>query len=156
MRLTVMRHAPALDRGDWPDPDAERPLAAGRLGELEEWCRQVRGLVDGDLILTSEWQRAWHTAAVAGRVWQRPVRRIAALSGEVLDPAAVAAVLSGQAADDLVLIGHEPALSGLVGWLTGGRIRLRKSAMAQVRGDPVEGGCRLAWLLAPKQGRRLA
>jgi phosphohistidine phosphatase len=58
--------------------------------------------------------------------------------------------LAGVGADArLLLVGHEPALSRLVGELTGARIDLKKGGMAVVRLEGVGG--ELALLLRPRE-----
>ncbi len=156
MRLAVIRHAAAVERGAWDGLDAERPLTQPGAERFAGFARRVHPLAEGiGLIAASPWRRAAETAAILSRTWSLPVLPAPWLAGEMLDPAAVAArIPTGVGA---ALVGHEPALSGLIGWLTGGgRVALKKGACALLVGDPVAGGMRLRWLLAPKHADALA
>ena len=55
----------------------------------------------------------------------------------------------------MVLIGHDPDFSELVGWLTGAQIGLQKGGAAEVdlRGKPARGAGELRWLLRRDQIR---
>jgi phosphohistidine phosphatase SixA len=58
-----------------------------------------------------------------------------------------------------VLVGHDPDLSRLVGWLTGARVRLAKAgaAAADVPDErPAAGQGELRWLFRPRHFRLLA
>ena len=51
---------------------------------------------------------------------------------------------------DLMLVGHEPDLSGTIGALTGGRVKMSKAAVALVELESGVSGGRLRWLFPPQ------
>jgi phosphohistidine phosphatase len=153
MRLAILRHARAVDRGEWSGTDADRPLTATGEDVAEQVCHRLRPLVDQGAILASPWLRAHQTAAIAGRIWDLPVRVEPWLAGDALPadqaPARIPAGL------DPVLVGHEPDLSALVKVLTGGAVQLKKAGFAILEGDPVPGGMHLRLLINPGAVRDL-
>ena len=143
MHLTIMRHAKAIDRQDWHGPDADRPLLDERMDSVEEWCWRLGPALRADLILSSPWERAWHTAVIAGRCWGVPVQRVPWLAGEALDPAQAAAALHAHRGADVVVVGHEPGLSRLCHWLCGAELLLKKGGVVVLSGDLRANGCQL-------------
>jgi phosphohistidine phosphatase len=151
MRLLVIRHsqaAPARSR-----PDAERPLTSEGERRFRDAARGLARLVPSpDALLTSPVVRARQTAALAAAAWGlEPVVEDAVASGvdAILD------LLHRYPRDaSIVLIGHEPTVSGLVAQLTG---------MASTDGIAFEPGAaalleiaslsapnaRLVWFLTP-------
>jgi phosphohistidine phosphatase len=95
-----------------------------------------------DEVLFSPKVRARRTAELAAEGWSEQQRALLGehppLAGGFDVPRALEA-LAGVPAQDgrLLLVGHEPDLSQLVGGLTGGRIDLKKGGLAVVR---LEGG----------------
>lgn len=138
MRLAILRHARAVDRGEWTGADADRPLTPPGEDIAAMICYRLRPVVDQGAILTSPWLRAYQTASIAGRIWGLPIRSEPWLASGSLPPAEVAGRIP--AALDPLLVGHEPDLSALVQFLTGGRVLLKKSGFCLLDGDPVEGG----------------
>ena len=70
-------------------------------------------------------------------------------------PEAALALLLGRG-ERVLLVGHEPQLSGIVTAVTGGRVRMRKAMLARIAVralEPAEG--ELAWLLSWRQLQRL-
>lgn len=132
--LTVLRHA----KSDWPDgvPDFERPLAergradAPAAGQwlLEHWPEH-------ELVLCSPATRVKQTwELVAAELGEQPYVRndqriYDATAGDLLE---VVRHLS-PAAQSVLLVGHNPGLSDLVGVLTGVRHELKTSGIAVVR-----------------------
>lgn len=134
--LWLLRHADAADG----HPDEARPLtprgfeqarlaglALARLGVRPELC------------LSSPKRRAAETARTACEPLGVEVRLEAALAACAYDPEQLAAGLH-----DVILVGHNPAISAAVQALTGAHVRLRKGGIAAVhRGE-------LAVLLTPR------
>ncbi|HRC76402.1 MAG TPA: phosphohistidine phosphatase SixA, partial [Kouleothrix sp.] len=59
-----------------------------------------------------------------------------------------------RAAERVMLVGHEPDLSGLVATLSGGRVLMRKGGLARVDAEVLEAGAgTLVWLLPPRAMR---
>lgn len=167
MRLYFLRHAVAIERGAWDGADSERPLTdEGR----EQTHAAARGLAALDLrldgIYTSPYIRASDTARlVAGAlgvevtVWPElasgcDLERLAPRLAELSEARAV------------MLVGHEPDFSEMIGRLIGGnhaptRLDLKKGACCQVDAPrkaiaandrrKLVGAGELRWLLTPAQ-----
>jgi phosphohistidine phosphatase len=59
-------------------------------------------------------------------------------------------LLGERATQSVLLVGHEPDCSTIVGQLTGGRVKIRTSGLARVVAERVEPGQgTLVWLVAP-------
>jgi phosphohistidine phosphatase len=130
-RLTVRGEAQARTAG----------LALGRLG------------ADLDAVLFSPKVRARRTAELAAEQWSVPMReRMTAHPplAERFSAAQALALLDDLPVDaHLLLVGHEPDLSGVAGALTGGLVDLKKGGLAVVR---LEGGRgELAVLMRPRE-----
>ncbi|HXP37085.1 MAG TPA: hypothetical protein VN817_04910, partial [Solirubrobacteraceae bacterium] len=104
-------------------------------------------------VLFSPKTRARQTAELAAEQWE-PARRELLHELDALaagfDGAQALDALAGLSADGrLLIVGHEPDLSGVVADLTGGRIDLKKGGLAVVRLEGVGG--ELAVLLRPRE-----
>jgi phosphohistidine phosphatase len=151
-QLWLLRHAEAEPHGT--AEDSVRDLTAR--GEIQARTAGVAlGMLEGgfDAVLYSPKVRARRTAELAAEAWSEEQRALLAehkpLAGgfsaaEALDAAA------GLSADGrLLLVGHEPDLSQIVGDLTGGRADVKKGGLAVVR---LEGaGGELAVLMRPRE-----
>jgi phosphohistidine phosphatase len=147
MRLYFLRHGEA-DWPDWDKPDDERPLTkAGRreVHEVADFLARLKAKVD--LILTSPLPRAAQTADAAGEDLKVRVRE-----EKLLAPGFKAADLTRlrrkYPEQVLMLVGHEPDFSEVIGILTGGTIKLSKAGVALV--DLKGGKGKLLWLFPPR------
>jgi phosphohistidine phosphatase len=151
-QLWVLRHAEAEPHGTRPDSDR-------RLTERGERQARVAGAALAllepafEAVLFSPKARARQTAELAAERWE-PARRELLREHEALaagfDGAQALDVLAGLGADGrLLIVGHEPDLSGVVADLTGGRIDLKKGGLAVVRLEGVGG--ELAVLMRPRE-----
>lgn len=148
MRLILLRHALAADRADWHGSDEDRPLTRDGAKRLTRILKATRRLVDAEEILTSPWLRARATAEIASEVWRLPLREAAWLAGGASNPREALAHV--RLLGDAVLVGHEPDLGELAGFLIGvGALALKKSGIAILRGEPGEGTMRVEALLSP-------
>lgn len=155
MRLTILRHAPAMDRTDWTGPDHDRPLTSDGRRKGREACRCYAPLIRATAILTSPWTRAAQTADLAAAAWKLPVEAVPWLAGEDIDPATALGEASRHEA--VVLVGHEPGLGILVGHCLGAPPQpLTKAGLAILDGEPTAGGMRLVGFWSRKQARDLA
>jgi phosphohistidine phosphatase len=118
MRLHVLRHAIAVDGGTpGYEDDSTRPLTEPGVKKMRRAAQGLARLdLDVDLILTSPYRRARETAEIAARALDAEERL------EVLDalaaPVAVADAVRGVAersgnAESVMIVGHEPQLSGI-------------------------------------------
>lgn len=174
MRLLLFRHGPAGTRESFAKtgrPDEERPLTSkGRKKTARAAAGARRLLKELDLLATSPLVRAGQTARILAEAYggPRPSRR------EELSPSgdrrAMLKWLSSLRTsgarwtldkDTVALIGHEPSLGVLAGWLMTGEAKALFSlgkagaCLLEFNGLPRAGGARLAWLLRPGQLRKL-
>ena len=142
-QLWLLRHADAEPHG--ARADAERVLTArGERQARLAGAALGRAEVGFDAVLVSPKVRAQQTARLAAEAWgeepggQQPVLQTHAPLAGGFDASQALDALAGTGADARVLlVGHEPDLSGVVAELTGARIDLKKGGLAVVR---LEGG----------------
>ena len=161
MRLLIVRHAIAVDRGTPGIPDGDRPLTPEGEEKFREAAKGLAALVDRpQAILTSPWRRAKQTAAIAAAAWGEiePKEEKAFAGGSFEDQAAV---LDSYKEDATVaVVGHEPYVSDLLARLLGSRhddrLTFKKggAALVEVPGR-LAGGGRLVFFLPPKVLRKL-
>ena len=162
MRLLIIRHAIAVERGAPGIPDDQRPLTAE--GE-KKFRRAARGLarIEGPpaVVLTSPLPRARKTAEIAAEAWGGvAVTNTAALVDGDLE--ALEEALARHPADSTVaVVGHEPHVSALLGHLLGtaadDRLEFKKggAALVELRSD-LDEGAQLIWFMPPRILRELA
>ena len=164
MELSLLRHGDAADRltGGYTR-DEDRPLTAAGQAEARTAGRALRLLGDPpEVLLTSPLVRAAQTAALVAETLhlRREPQICPALAPGEPRAALVAALLAANPASAL-LVGHQPDLGELAGWLlwgqeglalpfrTGGLCRITIPApLAPGTGD-------LRWFLPPKVLRQL-
>ena len=156
--LLVMRHAKS-DRTPVEGGDRARPLAprgrkaAAQMGRFLADAKMVP-----DLVLSSPAERALGTVELAVRAggWTCPVRPEAALYEA--GPSEIVGLVAAtpDAAERILLAGHEPLGSELVEQLTGGVVRMPTAAVACIAFDVgswseiATGQGVLLWLVTPK------
>jgi phosphohistidine phosphatase len=162
VELFIVRHAIAADRGsEWPD-DSKRPLTERGIERFKE---VVDGLVwlDGqiEVVLTSPLVRAKQTAQYlsSGLPSKPPIAVVDALA-----PGHVPAEMMEQVAREtrnqkrVAIVGHEPDLGELAGWLLGTKraIPMKKGGVCRVDLDSLSARHgTLVWHLPPKALRKL-
>lgn len=151
-QLWLLRHAEAEPHG--ARSDAERRLTPR--GEAQARAAGValaRFDVAFDAVLFSPKVRARQTAELAAECWseeQREELRVHEPLARGFEASQARDALSGVSADGrLLLVGHEPDLSGLIAELTGGRADLKKGGLAVVRLEGVGG--ELVVLMRPRE-----
>jgi phosphohistidine phosphatase len=164
VRLYLVRHAIAADRGsEWPD-DTQRPLTKRGVARMRRSVEGLRALgVQVDLILTSPLVRAMQTARIlaAGLRPKPALERLDAL-GPGIAPSDVAAALTRHDTKDagtIALVGHEPGLGLLAAWLLGTDTPLpfKKGGVCRIDvvGLPPGRDGALVWFATPKMLRTL-
>jgi len=160
MRLIIIRHAIAVERGTPDIADEDRPLT--RKGE-RRFQQAARGLVRveprPDLLLTSPLPRARQTAEIAAGAWGKiKVKRSDVLAGGSF--AEIAAVLDKLPRDSsAAIVGHEPDVSELLSAILGSKdsaaFTFKKGGVAvvEVAGPLGQGGV-LLWAMPPRLLRR--
>jgi phosphohistidine phosphatase len=152
-QIWLLRHADAEPHG--AREDSERRLTArGEEQALAAGAALARLEVEFDAILTSPKVRSVQTIELAARAWRSDQReRIAEhppLAGG-FDARQALDALRGAAGDRgrLLIVGHEPDFSQIVGELTGARVDFKKGGVAAVRLDG--GSAQLVVLLRPRE-----
>ncbi len=161
MELLLVRHALALPpEGEGEEADDLRPLAPKGVKRFRKVVRGLEALgVRLDLILTSPKRRALETAELLSRLLDGESR----VSPHLTAPPSEA--LLGEIPEEgrVALVGHEPYLSQLLGWLLlgdymgastreglGERFLFKKGGVAWLEGSPRPGGMVLKALFPPK------
>jgi phosphohistidine phosphatase len=156
LRLYFLRHGRA-DRSQYHgDDDDLRPLTDEGRRRLRVSADFIAGLEPGiDLIVTSPLARAAQTAEiVAARLGLIDDLKVDDRLGFGFGLSSLAAMLAGLEGDHrhLMLVGHEPSFSEVIGELIGdGFVCMKKGALARVDLLPGrEPRGRLIWLLQPR------
>lgn len=163
MQLLLLRHGIAI-QSQGTDTDAQRPLTSrGR----QRTAAAVKGLARiadrPEAILTSPKRRAHQTAGIAGEAFDLSPEVVGVLSNG--PPSAIRRMLARRSETSLMLVGHEPWMSGLIeslctdtrrrGWL-----ELKKAGCALIdaplHADDLPGRATLHWLIPPRALRALA
>lgn len=173
MRLYLMRHARAASRADWTAPDAERPLTDEGRARTASAARGLAALAIAPAVaIASPFERTRETAAIVAAELGILLQLEATLQPGA-DLAALAALLAAHADHtDLLIVGHEPDLSTLIGALIAGKrgagVEMKKGACACVdlpagalrkaaeAPERLAGAGTLCWLLTAPQLARLS
>ncbi len=163
-RLYLLRHGIALPHGTPDMADDDRPLTP----KGERRVRQVayglkRWKIKLDKILTSPLPRAFRTAEITARVLGNP---------DLLETAdelradrsaeSIASWLRTRGEEGLLIVGHNPSFSDLVGLLATGHVdprfcELRRAGMAGLSASPSgDGRMIIDWIARPRLIRRLS
>ena len=161
MKLYLVRHAIAHERNStlWPD-DSDRPLTKRGARRFKKAARGLNCLVsEVDAVLSSPFQRAWHTANILEKAgWPAPM-----VCEELArdEPTALIQALEPYAdAESLALVGHESHLShfaaALLGWPRTPWTELKKGGVLCLnqKGLVLGAGAEITWLLPPKGASR--
>jgi phosphohistidine phosphatase len=145
MELFFLRHGDAL-------PDGERPLSPRGREQTLHLCEKLAEMsLSLQAIHTSPLLRARQTAEVAGTALglQPQVSEWLDAGATVSDIAQLVQGLGAHAR--VMLVGHEPDFSTIVGLLIGGgAVQMKKSGLARVECDKVAPGRgTLKWLVTP-------
>jgi phosphohistidine phosphatase len=152
MQLYFVRHGLAEDSVEVMT-DAERQLTREGIHRTRTMGRTlVAAGVKPRRLFSSPLARALQTAEILAQILDVKTTVRKALSPG-FDVEAVAKLLTGLKADDEVMfVGHEPDLSGVISQIIGGgEIIMKKGSVARVDvglQEPLRGA--LLWLLAPK------
>src|SRR5580658_353643 len=159
MNLFFLRHGKAHARSPQWRPDSKRPPTREGENGMLDVARGTKTLgVSFDVILTSPYVRALRTAEILAEVFDS--QKIFETAG--LSPDAGASDIIDEinenfsTAGEIVLVGHEPSLSGLISTLLTGEsgmaIEFKKAGFCKLTIEKlVFGKCAcLNWLLTPK------
>jgi phosphohistidine phosphatase len=149
MTLYFLRHGKA-DWPDWDRPDAERPLTEKGKKETRKVAKFLaKAKVAPKLILSSPLPRALQTAEIAARKLDAPLVEDPALAKK-FDKEKLESLLKKYPGDAVMLVGHEPSFSEVVGAITNGAVKMAKSAVACVNVSLTSMSGELLWLVTPK------
>ncbi len=151
-QLWLLRHAEAEPHGT--RSDAERRLTVRGEAQARAAGAALALLgADFDAVLFSPKVRASQTAELAAEGWEDAERERLLVHPPLAGGFGASEALSelqGVAADGrLLLVGHEPDLSGVISELTGARVDMKKGGVAVVRLEGVGG--ELVVLLRPRE-----
>lgn len=166
MNVFVLRHGEAGTRVTMPSKDFERPLTEAGRDDIESIASSLRDLhVEFDRVATSPLQRAKETAEIVASTYKTNSPKLEIWEelrpeGNRQDTIQHLSRLRQDA--DVLLVGHEPYLSSLVGELiTGGstsaKISLKKGGLAkiQIHSFAPKPSGELRWLLTPRQLKKM-
>ncbi len=161
MNLYLLRHAIAVEHGTPEYDDDDRPLTPDGKAKFRDSIKGIRSLeLSFDLILSSPLPRATQTADIFVEVLK--LRNNVKLDDNLApdgDARKLIKYLNAlqPATESIVLVGHEPCLSGLVSLLTCGdeslAMNFKKGALCKLTvGSLKHGRCAtLEWILTPRQ-----
>lgn len=180
MRLLLIRHAIAMDRGEFRGmragganvDDGARPLTPAGAERMRKNAAGLRRACPRiDVLATSPLARATQTAEIVSGAYGglrprergelRPGQRPSSLIGWLKSLSADGVDPGGDGKLTVAAIGHEPHLSRLLGYLVTGRdeplFELRKggACLLTFEKDPAAGGASLEWVLKPSLLREL-
>jgi phosphohistidine phosphatase len=164
MNLYFLRHARACQRSPKFKPDGNRPLTRDGEKKMREVARGMRKLgLSFDLILTSPYLRALRTAEILAEVYHSKKIFVSHHLVSEADPRDVIREINDNfsALENILIVGHEPYLSGLISVLLSGggglQIDFKKAGLCHLTAENLRFArcARLAWLLTPRQLARL-
>jgi len=167
VNIYVLRHGLAVERDEWDSKtDAARPLTPEGEKQLRKTCRALGKMdLNFDLILSSPFVRAGQTAEIVAD--KLKLKKRLKFSDELTPGGSVKKLIQQMnevkpALENLLLVGHEPYLSGLISLLISGdentAIDFKKGGLCKLEAEKLRAGrcATLAWLLTPKQMKLMA
>ncbi|HVA40757.1 MAG TPA: phosphohistidine phosphatase SixA [Candidatus Binataceae bacterium] len=165
MTLYILRHGAAENESPASGDDGARRLTARGREKVRAAAAAMRALgLKFDAILASPLPRAAETAELVAAAYAGgpSPETHAALSTGVTPADTVAALKPYERHDHLMIVGHEPGLSGIASLLLTSSANsvgfdLKKSGMIalELHDGIARGGAQLLWMLTPRQLRRL-
>lgn len=155
MIVYFVRHGIAEEADAWQGSDAERPLTTKGRAKMVDAGKRLADLeIKPDAIVTSPLVRARQTAEIVAKA----LRASGALTEDErlaggFNRHGLAGILKDYvSAKSVMLVGHEPAMSAVIGHAIGdGRVEMKKGAVACVEfSDPASPRGELLWLAPPK------
>ncbi len=166
MNIFIVRHGEAGTHAALPSKDSERPLTESGRNEVEKIAESLHSLrLEFDRIATSPLRRAKETAEIVARVNEDKSPKLEVweeLRPEGSKAEAIQKLSKLKQDSDIMLVGHEPYLSTLIGEIISGsgitRIVLKKGGVAKVQihsfAPKVNG--ELRWLLTPRHLKKMS
>lgn len=165
MNLLIIRHGPAGDSAAWEAEgrdDSQRPLTPDGKKQMRRAAAGLATLVPSiDVLATSPLARAVQSAEIVADEYHTDLVTVDVLVPD-RDPGETVEWLRELEAEETVaLVGHEPHLGTLIGYLLTGKrssfIDFKKAgaSLLELPDPPRAGGGTLEWLLTPRVLRRL-
>ena len=162
MEIYVLRHGIAVERGTpGYKKDSDRPLTKEGEEKMYQIAQAMLAMdLKFDLILSSPYVRAAKTAQIVASELDDEVTFTEFLEPDA-NPLGLISQINDEKPQRVLLVGHEPDLSGLISLLmtgaTAAAIELKKGGLCKMSTDKlIFGQCAtLNWLLTPKQLRGL-
>jgi len=162
MKLYILRHGIAVDHGaPGYARDADRPLTPEGERKLARIADAMEALeLSFDLILSSPYTRARQTAEIVAEALD--ARKRLEFSEDLTPDGSFKKLIEWinclkSPPDNLLLVGHEPHLSGLISLLLSGdsgmSVVMKKGGLCKLSIESLKHGrcAALEWLLTPKQ-----
>lgn len=164
MRVYILRHAIAADRGSAAYVDDDRPLTEEGQEKMAKAAKGMTSLIaDIDVILTSPLIRAHETAKIAARALraENKVQVCKELSSGASLKNLMTLLSKYRGLNSIMLVGHEPDLGFIASFLLGSDssiIEFKKGSLCciEVSTIPPRSKGTLIWHLQPKHLRALA
>jgi len=142
MKLYFLRHAPALSREEWDASDDLRPLSVEGAALARNVALRIASMDLGLVaIITSPYKRALGTALPVSEALGAGATLIEdrGLEPGMFTRSSLAGMLARYAAAPaLMVVGHEPCMTGVISdVIGGGRLNMKKGGLARVDIDPV-------------------
>lgn len=160
MKIYLIRHSNAVDPGTpGYEDDSQRPLTDKGRDKMKDIAYALKAMeVRPDRIVSSPYVRARETAEIVAKVlkYKQELSFSDSLVPEGSADQIIGEINEKFNVDELVIVGHEPCLSGLVGTLIAGSpdlaIDLKKGGICCLSADDLrmERKAVLEWLLTPK------
>ena len=162
MEIYILRHGIAVNRGTpGYKKDSDRPLTPEGEEKLHQIAKAMLAMeLKFDLILSSPYLRSKQTAQLVAAELDEEITLTDLLTPDG-NPLELIRELNDEKPQSVLLVGHEPYLSGLISVLVTGEskasIELKKGGLCKLSADRVAYGqcATLNWLLTPKQLRSL-
>ncbi len=153
MDLFLLRHGIAVEREEWEGDDRERPLSEDGVSRMQAEAKTMASLGLGlERVVCSPFTRARQTAEIVAKTLGLTN---ALAEDERLEPGFDSVGLERilrerRGLKTLMLVGHEPDLSRIIGKLTGARVEFKSGSLARIGvPDPQSPKGTLLWLLPP-------
>jgi len=162
MELYILRHGIAVEPGTpGYEKDADRPLTPEGERKLGQIAKAMEALeLSFDLILSSPYRRAQQTAEIIAAGLK--ARKKLELCDSLTPGGSTTKVVEllnhlRPCPESVLLVGHEPYLSGLISLLVSGKegfaVVMKKGGLCKLSTESLKHGrcATLDWLLTPKQ-----
>jgi phosphohistidine phosphatase len=155
MRCYFLRHGQAVDAGEWNGADFDRPLTDEGRERMTRAAKMLAALrLEIDTIVTSPFVRAKQTATIVAKKLNLADRLVedTRLAGGFGMSALAEILAEHSAAESVMLVGHEPAMSRITGELIGGaNVEFKPGSLACVDlPEPARLQGTLVWLIPVK------